>query len=121
IEILLRRQLADSTRGGVMLPGILQSAQQKSETPAAMRETDAEFPRQFVEDPAENHRYYVKLRFRRHFYGPWHHVFWHPGLAQHVPGMHQHSRALLGTMLEKRDDRGMVQIIFPDVIPDLHL
>src|SRR5262252_4999266 len=78
IEVLFGRQLADSMRNGMMLPGILQSPQQKNKTPAAMCEADSKLPRQLVEGPAEDHRHDTELCFSGHADSPRHHVLRHP-------------------------------------------
>src|SRR5579871_306173 len=116
----MRWEFTDPACTGVMLPGIFQSAKKESETAAAMGEADAQLGRQLIECPAQDHCDNTKLCFGGHADSPRHHVFRHPKLAQHVPGMHQHRRAFVGTVMKEGDDAGIVKILFPDMIADLH-
>ena len=76
--------------------------------------------RQLVEGSAQNHRDNAELRFRGHADGPGHHVFRHALRRQHVPRMHQHGRAFIRAMMQKRHDAGIVEIFLANMVADLH-
>src|SRR5437879_5206674 len=85
-----------------------------------MRKTDSKTSRQLVEGTTQNHRNNAELCLRRHAHCPRHHVFRHPGLAEHVPWMHQHRRAFSGTIVKESHDAGIIEVLLSDVIADLH-
>src|SRR5256885_12704976 len=104
----------------MMLPGILQSTQQNREASTAVGKTNTQLRRQFIERSAEDHRNDSELRLRGHADGPGHHVLRHAVCAKHVPGMHEHRCALIGAMVQKGDDAGIVEILLADMIANLH-
>src|SRR5580692_1496107 len=104
-------------RDWVILPRILQSAQEERETSSAVREADFQLLRQFVERAAEDHRNNAELRFRGHAHGPRHHVFRHALRTEHIPGMDQHSRAFIGAMMKECPNAGIVEVLSPTWLP----
>jgi len=86
----------------------------------AMRETNSKRVRQSIKCSAQDQCHNRQLCFRRHTDRPGHHVFRHPFLTEHFPGMHEHSGAFIRAMMKKRYDAGIVQILIRNVIPNLH-
>ena len=119
-QILTRRQFTNAVRHRMMFPGIFEPPQQKCKTSAAMREADTQIRGQLVERSAQDHRDDAELRFGRHADGPRHHVVRHALRRQHIPRMHEHRCALIGTVVEKCHDAGIVKILLANVIADLH-
>src|ERR1700690_3379397 len=109
VEIVVRGKLCGAASKFLVLPGVLQAAKKKGKAAAAMRETDAQARRQAIERAADDQRHERELRFRGHAYGPGHHVLGHALRGHHVPGMNEDSGALVGAMVEKRDDSRIVQ------------
>src|SRR5271155_3451824 len=117
---MVRRKLCSAAAELLLLPRVLQSAEKKRKTSATVRETNAQARGQLIERATDDQRYERELRFRGHADGPGHHVFGHALRGHHVPGMNEYGRALVGTMVEERDDAGIVEIFVTDVIADLH-
>src|SRR5215469_11032272 len=103
-----------------MLPGILHSAKQIGETSTTMSETNAQSLRQTIESPAEDEGGYGKLCLCRHCDSPGHHVFRHAVASHHVPGVYQHRSTDISTMMQERNDTGIVEVLRPYMVTDLH-
>src|SRR5258708_12601651 len=112
--------LALSTRDRMMMPGVLQTAKQEGETPAAVREANAECTRQPVKRAAQNQRHHRQLRLCWHANGPRHHVFRHTIGAEHIPRMDKHRRTFVRAVMQKSHNAGVVQIPVPNVLADLY-
>src|SRR5579871_1472712 len=120
LQVLTRRQFTDAMRNRMMLPGILQSPQKERKTPASVREANPQIGWQLVEGSAQDHRNYADLRLGGHADRPGHHVLRHAFPAQHVPWMHQNRCALVGAVMQKSDDAGIIEILISDMIPNLY-
>ena len=101
LHVLARRQLTNTVRHRMMLPGVLQSSQQKRKTSAAVRKANPQIRRQLVERSAQNHRDNSKLRLRGHANRPRHHVLRHALCTQHVPRMNEHRRAFVRAVMQE--------------------
>src|ERR1700722_16860729 len=104
----------------MMLPRVLQPTQQERKTSSSVSEANAQFRWQFVEGPTQNHCDDPKLSLGGHAHRPRHHVFGHTLGREHVPGMNQHRRVLLCTVMEKSNNPGIIEISVADMIADLH-
>ena len=115
-----RRQFRRAACQCLMFPSVLHSAQEKRKTAATMGETNAQRLRQAVEGAAQHKSRHGKLRLGWHGDCPGHHVLRHALGRHHVPGMHQHRRAFIGTVMQKGDNAGIVEILCSHMVADLH-
>src|SRR5258708_36594652 len=104
----------------MMTPRIFQPAEQKGKTAATVSKANAQILRQLVERATQNHRDDCQLRLRWHAHGPGHHVVRHALPSHHVPGMNQHRRAFVSTMMQKRYNAGVVEILLSNMVSNLH-
>ena len=100
-------------------PGVVNAAQQKSETAAAVGKADFQRLRQFLESAGKDQAEYGALRFGWHPHQPGQHVLGHSLRAKHVPRMNQHRRANIRAMGKKAQQGLVIQVFVAHMIADL--